>query len=278
MRAQKINFGNSTAFSHHRHVERYRWPLHLHQYAELVLMHSGELYITVDGEEERAVGGDFIFVPPFRPHSYHSVAVSDFTIYTFSPSLISDFLDKSKGLVGKRAVFRASDASRALVESRFLSEGNYSEWSVKSCLASMLSDYVWQVEMVPDEGDKRHVLVKLIGYLTDNLQSNPSLVEAAKSIGYSANYLSHVVKRSLGFGYLGLLGVLRTEEAKAMLTGTKKTSLDISIECGFGSERTFHRQFKKITGMSPSEYRRNTAVTVIDNDLLYPETVRHPRK
>ncbi len=274
MITQRRNFGAGTAFSHHRHVEQYRWPLHLHQYAELVFIRQGELFVTVDGRQQRAEGGDFIFILPFRPHSYRSNKVSDFTIYTFSPSLIADFLDANRGLVGSSSVFSASDASRVLFEKRFIEDGDYSEYSVKSCLFSMLCDFERQVELVRDEGESRHVLVKLINYLSEDLASNPSLTDAAKAIGYSANYISHVVKKSLGFGYLGLLGLLRIEEAKSMLASTKKASAEIWAECGFGSERTFHRQFKKITGASPSEYRRTAGVKVINNDEIWPETVR----
>ena len=278
MKAQKSNFGAGTVFSHHRHIERYRLPLHLHQYAELVLVKEGELTVTADGKSERAVGGDFILILPFVPHSYSSKTVCDFTMYTFSPSLISDFLDRTRGFVGERTVFRASDASYELFEKRFLRDEDYSEYTVRSCLLSMISDYVAKVKMVSAESENKHLLFKLFSYLSANLAKNPSLTEAARAIGYSANYISHIVKSSLGFGYLALLGILRTEEAKSMLTGTKKNSLDISIECGFGSERTFHRQFKRVTGMSPSEYRRSATFKVVNNDLVYPETIKSARK
>ena len=274
IRIHKSNFGRGTAFSHHRHVERYVMPLHLHQFAEMVLVREGEIFVSVDGRTQRAAGGDFIFIQPFRPHRYFSQRVSDFTVYTFSPSLISDFLDTNAGRVGESAVFKASEASRILFEKRFLEAQDYSPYSIRSCIASMLCDYTAAVRMVDDEGEGRHVLIKLIEYLTASLSENPSLSEAASAIGYSANYLSHVVKKSLGFGYLSLLGLLRVEEAKTLLENTKKTSLEISMECGFGSERTFHRQFKRVTGTSPSDYRRTSGVTVINNDIIWPETVK----
>ena len=274
IRTQSSNFGRGTAFSHHRHVERYALPMHIHQFAEMVFIRDGEIFVVTDGKTQRAVGGDFIFIQPFRPHRYFSNTVSDFTVYTFSPSLIADFLDMNAGRVGETVVFAASEASKMLFEKRFFEAEDYSPYSIKSCIASMLCDYTSSVRMVNDEGENRHALIKLIEYLTHSLSENPSLPTAASAIGYSANYLSHVIKKSLGFGYLSLLGLLRVEEAKSLLESTKKTSLEISMECGFGSERTFHRQFKKVTGISPSEYRHASGVTVINNDIIWPETIR----
>ena len=54
-----------------------------------------------------------------------------------------------------------------------------------------------------------------------------------------------------------LLSMIRLDEAKTLLKNTKSSILEISMECGFGSERAFYRQFKAILGISPKDYRKN---------------------
>ena len=83
-----------------------------------------------------------------------------------------------------------------------------------------------------------------------------SLETVAKEIGYSANYLSHCIKKRFSFGFPTLLSCIRIEKAKTLLSETKKSSLEIAFECGFGSERNFNRQFKKRYGVTPREYRQ----------------------
>jgi len=52
------------------------------------------------------------------------------------------------------------------------------------------------------------------------------------------------------------LACLRIERARALITSTNKSNSEICYECGFGSERSYIRQFKSIMGFTPSEYRK----------------------
>jgi AraC-like DNA-binding protein len=44
-----------------------------------------------------------------------------------------------------------------------------------------------------------------------------------------------------------------------VLTDTRDTILDIVYKSGFNSQSAFHRFFKRLVGMTPSEYRKKTA-------------------
>ena len=48
---------------------------------------------------------------------------------------------------------------------------------------------------------------------------------------------------------------VRVDKARHLLRESSKSRTEICYECGFGSERSFHRQFKEITGFSPGEYK-----------------------
>ena len=52
----------------------------------------------------------------------------------------------------------------------------------------------------------------------------------------------------------------RIDTACRELIGTKKSVLEIAFDCGFRNISNFNRQFRKITGCSPSEYRNRVAV------------------
>ena len=80
----------------------------------------------------------------------------------------------------------------------------------------------------------------------------------AKALGYSESYFSRAINKTAGFGFNTLLAMIRIESAKKLLLETKKSIVEIVIECGFGSERSFYRQFKDMTGVSPLRYRSNT--------------------
>lgn len=86
---------------------------------------------------------------------------------------------------------------------------------------------------------------------------------SALSLDYLADYfhisqsnLSVIIKNSLGIGFHEYLTNLRVNKAKAMLSETSKKISTIHKECGFSNEQTFYRTFKKLTGQTPSEYRK----------------------
>lgn len=264
MKIQRTNFGMDNAFGYEMHEEKYNFHVHLHQFVELTLVLDGELSVTVGaGEKETAKAGEFILIFPFQMHKYSSDRINKFVIYTFSPSLISDYLAFAKGKIGEKAVFKADKSTIDLFVSRLITGEDYSLYSIRSCLYAMLSDFSKQVELKDNKNDNG-AIEKMIAYINENYTLPISLDDVAKKIGYSANYLSHCIKKRFSFGYTTLLSCIRIERAKTLLSETKKSSLEISLECGFGSERNFNRQFKNITGMTPKKYKKSNEVTVIN--------------
>lgn len=250
------------------HEEKYNFHLHIHQFVELTLVLEGELCVSVSGREpEVARKGDFILIFPFQSHKYSSSRVNKFVIYTFSPHFISELLSFLDGRVGDGAVFRASDSTFRLFEDKLIANGDYSIFTIMSCLYAMASDFLGQANLVSVtlESD---LIEKLVACVNKNYSRELSLEAVAKEIGYSANYLSHCIKRSFTFGYPTLLACVRIEHAKPLIMEGKKTSLEISLECGFGSERSFNRQFKEITGLTPREYRKSNRLNVINRGLI----------
>ena len=268
MKIQRSNFGMDNAFSYQLHEEKYNFHMHIHQFVELTLVLDGELSVTIgSGKTETARAGDFILIFPFQMHQYSSAMVNKFVIYTFSPSFISDYLTVTKGKIGERAVFKADKSTFDLFVSRFLSNEDYSIYSIRSCLYAMLSDFSKQVPLSEVKSDMG-ALEKMVAYVNENYTMHLSLDVVAKEIGYSANYLSHCIKKRFSFGYPTLLSCIRIEKAKTLLSETKKSSLEIALECGFGSERNFNRQFKSITGLTAKEYKKSSEVTVINKGKI----------
>ena len=268
MKIQRSNFGMDNTFSYQMHEEKYNFHVHIHQFVELTLVLDGELSVTVGGGvQETARAGDFILIFPFQIHRYSSERINKFVIYTFSPSLISDYLSLTKGKIGTKSVFKSDKSTFDLFKTRLIENEDYSLYSIRSCLYAMLADFSKEVELCDAKIDNGP-LEKMVAYMNENYTSQISLDDVAREIGYSANYLSHCIKKRFSFGYPTLLSCIRIERAKTLLSETKKTSLEIALECGFGSERNFNRQFKNITGLTAKKYKKSNEVTVIDKGRI----------
>ena len=93
-------------------------------------------------------------------------------------------------------------------------------------------------------------------YFADNLAS---LSELARKIGESPHHVSQVINEKLDLSFFELLASYRIEEAKKILSGDKKdkfTVEEVSEMVGYNSKTAFNNSFKKLTGKTPSEFRK----------------------
>lgn len=94
-------------------------------------------------------------------------------------------------------------------------------------------------------------------YFLDNLAS---LSELARKIGESPHHVSQVINEKLNKSFFELLASYRIEEAKRILSGDKKNKItveEISEMVGYNSKTAFNNAFKKLTGKTPSEFRKS---------------------
>ena len=78
----------------------------------------------------------------------------------------------------------------------------------------------------------------------------------ASDANMSPSYLSFLFKKLNGFTLWDYILSKRVNYARQMLQATEDLILNISLESGFNSLTNFNRVFKRITGLSPKEYRK----------------------
>ena len=82
-----------------------------------------------------------------------------------------------------------------------------------------------------------------------------SLADAAAAVAVSPAHLSSSFPRFLGVRYVEFLQMVRVESAKTLLRTADATIEDIAARIGFEDPSYFFRVFKRVTGMTPGEYR-----------------------
>jgi len=92
-------------------------------------------------------------------------------------------------------------------------------------------------------------------YLHQNFTRSISRSEMADEIGVNEDYLTRVFKKELGISPWDYLNRYRIYQAKESLRLTHKSIRQIGRQVGFSDLSYFSRVFRRITGMSPSEYR-----------------------
>lgn len=85
----------------------------------------------------------------------------------------------------------------------------------------------------------------------------------SRELDVHPNTLSQVINRAEQknfFDYINTLRVADFKEKAANPENQKYTLLSLAYDCGFNSKTSFNRNFKKITGKSPSEYLKEAEI------------------
>lgn len=99
--------------------------------------------------------------------------------------------------------------------------------------------------------------MKLMKYVNENYRSEISLTGAAQVLNMNSNYISQLFKKETGITFVHYITQRRLDDAKELLTTTKKPLTDIALEVGFNDTFHFIKTFKKFIGMTPGQYRTN---------------------
>lgn len=95
-----------------------------------------------------------------------------------------------------------------------------------------------------------------IEYMQINYSHNIKVAEVAKYVGLDRKYISTVFKNIMGVTLQQYLINYRLNKAKDMMKESTLSIGSIARSVGYGDPLTFSRMFKKLSGESPSDYRR----------------------
>lgn len=94
-------------------------------------------------------------------------------------------------------------------------------------------------------------------FMVENYRENISVDELAERVHLSKSYFMSCFKKAAGTGAIEYLAQLRINAACRMLTDTAVSVSDIAYSCGYNNLSNFNRQFRKLVGCSPREYRKS---------------------
>lgn len=109
---------------------------------------------------------------------------------------------------------------------------------------------------------------KLIGAMDEQklfLNAELTIGQLAGAIGVHPNHLSQVINSMESKTFYDFINAWRINEFKKMAAqpqNQKYTLLALAFECGFNSKTAFYRNFKNLTGQSPTQYLKDQHIQI----------------
>lgn len=93
-------------------------------------------------------------------------------------------------------------------------------------------------------------------YVQSHYSQNITLEDVCMATGFSVSYFSALFKKETGEGFAKYLTRVRMERAKELLQETNLPVAEICSRVGYGDLKHFNQTFKKVTSLSPGQYRK----------------------
>ena len=106
--------------------------------------------------------------------------------------------------------------------------------------------------------DARHanIIHRCIQYIGTGYAEHLTLESAARALFLSPDYLSRIFSKETGTSFNRYLNNVRITKAKELIRSGNLRLTDISQMVGYDDQSYFTKVFRRITGMSPNEYRK----------------------
>lgn len=117
------------------------------------------------------------------------------------------------------------------------------------------SDDIQKPDDLPEGTRLALVREDISAYIEAHYMEELSMKNVARAMNYSDAYFCKLFKQCFHVNFSAYLNEYRIEKAKSMMKNPRTSVKDISTACGYTDSNYFARVFKKVTDLTPSEYR-----------------------
>ncbi len=271
--SQPYNWTGIVAEQYHHRPNRLLSP-QLQQH--LVTLNFGRPYTLTQQfggrtQQARVVKGNMILTPAGRATEWHWQNNVDVLHMRIEPSFVNTIAEQALGIDSQRVeivhhfcvpdpmIEQLGQALLMELLSEHPSGRLYVDSLTNVLVAHLLKHHsaAPRVQAQPTVGLSPYKLQQAIDYIQDHLEIDITLADIAAQVGMSPYYFARQFKQSTGVAPHQYHTQQRIERAKALLSQSNESITDISFRLGFTHQSHFTAQFRKLTGTTPSAFRRS---------------------
>lgn len=235
---------------------------------ELFVVTEGILYIAENDTQYAVQKGEYLLMPPLVwQHGYQSSDCSFYWMH-FMPTSSYDVLDSQKGTVEVDSIsitlpafgeLQSFERMVVLMKQLQDSERRYGMKCLNNFNTSVILSELSAQSFIShkyNNGDNSSQLYNdIVDYITLNICSNLRVSDIADYFGYNEKYLTTYFKKWSKVPIKQFILQTKMEHAKAELSETNHSISQIGYNIGYADPHNFTNAFKKVTGLTPSDFR-----------------------
>lgn len=238
---------------------------------ELIVMTEGTLYLNYNNENFTVKRGEYLLLPPsssFRQGFKPSYCAFYWLHFSTQPNGLPSVIKPDTILPPPDDYFALPQTSRIpklekvvilMKQLQDIVKNRYPAIALDAMSTSIVTELFGQLTLVPPvesySDNQKQIYFDIMDYIKTNISRNIKIAEIAAAFGYNEKYISHRFAEICGIPLKQYILKTKMDQASYMLTDTNKSITEIARELGFTDSHNFSRTYKKITGLSPSEYR-----------------------
>lgn len=185
----------------------------------------------------------------------------ELTIVEFEPQL---FMNPFRGILygknveAQNVISGHGDINRLFleIEEETQKKLSYSKILIGAKLVEVLSLMMRHFDIAEQSNVKMGSdMYRVLEYIDEHYRTDISQQQVANLVNMSATAFSRYFTKCMGVGFAAYIMQKRIQYAIHLLKTSDKTVLEVALESGFNNTASFYKAFKKITNLSPGDYR-----------------------
>lgn len=249
-----------------------------HDFWEMVYVDKGSVLVTREKEELILSQGDVIF---HKPNEFHAIKAFEsepnFFVISFvssSPAMVyfKNYHTKLDRMLKPfiSAIIREAEATfhvpkndptpKALIkkENAIIGGEQFLKTYLEQLLILLIRDInkISKSEVFPNkESMENHLITSIKDYVEKHLETKITIASICKKTGYSKSYICKIFKEQTGDTIADYAMRIKINRAKELIRKNELNFSEISDTLSFDNPQYFSRVFKRITKMSPTEFK-----------------------
>lgn len=243
-------------FTEKSYTPEIKLPVHAHELAHFCFVLSGRYTEKIGAKEFERAPAALVFYPPDVSHAERHFSNGRHFLVEIDFKGLQKVTEYGAKL--SETVFLNNETSFSLAArmyKEFSERDEFSALALESISLELLIAASRQNSKIIDR--KPPMFLRTAKeFLHENFTNPPPLDELAKIAGVHPTHLARVFRRFEKCTAGDYVRRIRIEHAREKILSTNEPLVEIALETGFADQTHFTRSFKRVTGMTPNEFRR----------------------